>query len=103
MTLTYPGPLFSPPPSLILHNHKANSLLTLGHLLTSAFCLRILKAAGLVELPPCTFAVVKRTLPLSLVFVLNILVGTVAIRLVNIPIFTYFFFRCIFLIFSKKW
>lgn len=62
--------------------------MTLAHMVSCVLFSEALKFLGVIEYPDINLKIARQVAPLSLAFVLNIVVGLSALRVVNVPMFT---------------
>jgi len=73
---------------LSVYRFKFEALLTLGHMISCVVFSEMLRAMGLIKYPSFKVEIAKKVAPLSILFVLNVVIGLIALRVVNVPIFT---------------
>eukprot|EP00742_Colponemidia_sp_Colp-10_P012122 GILJ01013564.1.p1 GENE.GILJ01013564.1~~GILJ01013564.1.p1 ORF type:complete len:317 (+),score=30.27 GILJ01013564.1:25-951(+) len=66
---------------------KYPAALLFGQLVCSVLCCSILKAFRVIDYPDLSTAMLQKTFTVSILFVFNVFVGFVGLRLVNIPMF----------------
>lgn len=73
---------------LSVYNFNYPGLLTLAHMISSVFFLDLMKSKKLVSYPDFKWDVAYKVLPITVCFLLNIVISAMALRLVNVPMFT---------------
>jgi solute carrier family 35 protein len=67
---------------------KFEAVMLLAHMISCVVFSEILRIAGYISYPPIKKDIILSVAPLSIVFVLNVVIGLVSLRVVNVPMFT---------------